>query len=135
MIERTYKSKVDWWFHSGIVLVALGCVAAFLRTNVWAMLGMLILAMGIFHVLFHTYYVITTDETLVAHCSFFPEKKIAIADIEALEASSMPISSYALSLDRILIWTKGKPWMLISPENQTDFIKQLRKINPEIQLR
>ena len=72
---------------------------------------------------------------LIAHCSIFPEKKIAIADIEALESTVMPVSSYALSLDRLIIWSNGKPWMLISPTNRADFIKQLRKINPNIQLK
>ena len=46
----------------------------------------------------NTYYRITEDDVLIAHCSIFPEKKIAIADIEALESTVMPVSSYALSL-------------------------------------
>ncbi len=83
----------------------------------------------------YTYYRITEDDMLIAHCSIFPEKKIAIADIEALESTVMPVSSYALSLDRLIIWSNGKPWMLISPTNRADFIKQLRKINPNIQLK
>ena len=74
-------------------------------------------------------------DMLIAHCSIFPEKKIAIADIEVLESTVMPVSSYALSLDRLIIWSNGKPWMLISPTNRADFIKQLRKINPNIQLK
>ena len=90
---------------------------------------------GYDHVFFNTYYRITEDDMLIAHCSIFPEKKIAIADIEALESTVMPVSSYALSLDRLIIWSNGKPWMLISPTNRADFIKQLRKINPNIQLK
>ena len=70
------------------------------------------------HVFFNTYYRITEDDVLIAHCSIFPEKKIAIADIEALESTVMPVSSYALSLDRLIIWSNGKPWMLISPTNR-----------------
>ena len=87
------------------------------------------------YVFFNTYYRITEVDVLIAHCSIFPEKKIAIADIEALESTVMPVSSYALSLDRLIIWSNGKPWMLISPTNRADFIKQLRKINPNIQLK
>ena len=76
------------------------------------------------------------DDRCVGGAScFLPEKKIAIADIEALESTVMPVSSYALSLDRLIIWSNGKPWMLISPTNRADFIKQLRKINPNIQLK
>ena len=127
-MEREYKSKVGWWYHLVIIMVVIGCVAAFLRTNISAIVGMMVAALGVLHVFFNTYYRITEDDMLIAHCSIFPEKKIAIADIEALESTVMPVSSYALSLDR-------KPWMLISPTNRADFIKQLRKINPNIQLK
>ena len=112
-MERVYKSKVGWWYHLLIIIVIIGCVAAFLRAHVPAMIAML----------------------LIARMGFFPEKRIAIADIEALESSVIPVPSYALSLGRIVIWSDGKPWLLISPVNQSDFIKQLRKINPNIQLK
>ena len=134
-MEREYKSKVGWWYHLVIIMVVIGCVAAFLRTNISAIVGMMVAALGVLHVFFNTYYRITEDDMLIAHCSIFPEKKIAIADIEALESTVMPVSSYALSLDRLIIWSNGKPWMLISPTNRADFIKQLRKINPNIQLK
>lgn len=134
-MEREYKSKIGWWYHLVIIIVVVGCVAAFLRSNIGAMAGMLMVALGVLHVFFNTYYRITEDEFLVAHCSIFPEKRIAIADIEYLESTVMPVSSYALSLDRLIVWSDGKPWMLISPDNRADFIKQLRKINPNIQLK
>ena len=125
-MEREYKSKVGWWYHLVIIMVVIGCVAAFLRTNISAIVGMMVAALGVLHVFFNTYYRITEDDVLIAHCSIFPEKKIAIADIEALESTV---------LDRLIIWSNGKPWMLISPTNRADFIKQLRKINPNIQLK
>ena len=102
-MEREYKSKVGWWYHLVIIMVVIGCVAAFLRTNISAIVGMMVAALGVLHVFFNTYY--------------------------------RPVSSYALSLDRLIIWSNGKPWMLISPTNRADFIKQLRKINPNIQLK
>ena len=72
---------------------------------------------------------------LIAHCSIFPEKRIAIEEIEAVEPTVMPVSSYALSLNRLIIWSKGRPWMLISPVNRKDFVKQLRQFNPTIQIK
>ena len=70
-----------------IIMVVIGCVAAFLRTNISAIVGMMVAALGVLHVFFNTYYRITEDDVLIAHCSIFPEKKIAIADIEALEST------------------------------------------------
>lgn len=134
-MEREYKSKVGWGYHLTIVIVAVGCVGAFLGTNVWMMIMMSAVALLVIHVLFHTYYRITEDGMLVAHCSIFPEKRIAISAIEAVESTVMPVSTYALSLDRLIIWSDGKPWLLISPVNPSDFIRQLRKINPNIQIK
>lgn len=67
--------------------------------------------------------------------AFFPKKEIAIADIEALQPSILPVFSYSLSLDRIVIWKEGKMWMLISPQNEKEFVKLLKKFNPDIQVR
>ena len=134
-MEREYKSKVGWWYHLVIIMVVIGCVAAFLRTNISAIVGMMVAALGVLHVFFNTYYRITEDDMLIAHCSIFPEKKIAIADIEALQPSILPVFSYSLSLDRIVIWKEGKMWMLISPQNEKEFVKLLKKINPDIEIK
>ena len=87
------------------------------------------------HVFFNTYYVITADGMLLLRCGFFPKKEIAIADIEALQPSILPVFSYSLSLDRIVIWKEGKMWMLISPQNEKEFVKLLKKINPDIEIK
>ena len=87
------------------------------------------------HVFFNTYYVVTTDGMLLLRCGFFPKKEIAIADIEALQPSILPVFSYSLSLDRIVIWKEGKMWMLISPQNEKEFVKLLKKFNPDIEIK
>ena len=51
-MEREYKSKVGWWYHLVIIMVVIGCVAAFLRTNISAIVGMMIAALGVLHVFF-----------------------------------------------------------------------------------
>lgn len=134
-MDREFKSKVGWWYHLIILLVIVGSIKAFLSTNMWMMVIMLIVALLVLHVFFNTFYRVTTDGFLIVHCSIFPEKKIAIADIDALEQTAMPVSSYALSLDRLIVWKKGQPWMLISPKNQHEFVKLLKTINPDIKLK
>lgn len=131
-MDREYKSKVGWWYHASLVMIMAGCVVAVLRTNALAIVAMFAVALLALHVLLNTWYRITEDGVLIAHCSIFPEKRIPISEITALEATVMPVSSYALSLDRIIIYKGRLPWMLVSPTNKKDFVKQLRKINPEI---
>lgn len=131
-MDKVYKSKIGLWYHFIIILVVAGTVHSFMGTNILTMIAMLAVTVLVLHVLFNTYYVITCDGELIAHCSFFPEKKILISEIEAVEASAMPVSCYALSLDRIIIWTDGKPWMLVSPENNKHFVQTLQKYNSSI---
>ena len=134
-MEKEYKSEVGWIYHLVILLVIAGCVRAFLVGGVVPIVASLLAALLVLHVFFNTYYRITAEGELIAHCSIFPEKRIAIEAIEAVEPTVMPVSSYALSLDRLIIWSNGKPWMLISPTNRKDFLKQLRIINPSIQIK
>ena len=134
-MERVFKSKVGWMYHLLIFMMIVGCVVTFLQANIALMGAMLLAMLLVIHMLFNTYYTITTDEMLIAHCSFFPEKKIAIAEITYVESTVLPVSSYALSLDRLIIYKGEKPWMLISPNNKVDFVKQLQKINPEIKIK
>ena len=72
---------------------------------------------------------------LIAHCSIFPEKKIPISEISAVEVTVMPVSSYALSLDRLIIYKGDTQWLLISPVNKQDFVKLLKKHNPDIRIK
>ena len=92
-------------------------------------------SMLVIHILLNTWYKITEDGMLIAHCSIFPEKKIAISEITAIGSTVMPISSYALSLDRLIIYKGDKYWLLISPVDKMNFINQLKMINPAIKFK
>jgi hypothetical protein len=94
---------------------------------------LLITALAV-HVMLSTYYIITADGRLIAHCSIFPKKEIGISAIEGLERTVMPVSSYALSLNRIGIWSEKGLWMMVSPQNEKEFIKLLKRFNPDIKL-
>ena len=90
---------------------------------------------GVYHMLLSTWYKITADGYLIAHCSFFPEKRIPISEISAVEVTVMPVSSYALSLGRLIIYKGDTQWLLISPVNKQDFVKLLKKHNSDIRIK
>ncbi len=98
------------------------------------MAAILLATLFVIHVLFNTYYVITGNGMLLLRCSIFPKKEISITEIEALERSILPVFSYSLSLNRLIIWKEGRMWMLVSPQNEKEFIHQLRKFNQDIKL-
>ncbi|MCA1053853.1 PH domain-containing protein [Rossellomorea aquimaris] len=60
---------------------------------------------------------------------------MSIHTIRAVEASNNPISSPALSLDRLRITYNQNDRVLISPKDQKAFVDELMKINPAIKVR
>ncbi|MDL2208027.1 PH domain-containing protein [Parabacteroides sp. OttesenSCG-928-O15] len=134
-MDREFRSKVGGLYHVFLVIVGIGCVASFLQSNIWWIIGMTLITLITIHVFLNTWYVITADGMLIAHCSFFPEKKIAIAEIRTIEPTIMPAWSYALSFDRLLIGTDTGPWMMLSPRNKKEFISVLKSFNSDIEIK
>lgn len=134
-MDRVFKSKIGWWYHLLLLMLAIVCVVSILHQNVAAIVTSLVVSALALHVFFNTYYVVTTGGMLLLRCSFFPKKEIRIADIEALQPTILPAFSYSLSLNRIIIWKEGKMWMMVSPQNEKEFVKLLKKFNTDIQIR
>lgn len=134
-MDRVFKSKIGWWYHLLIIVLAVVCVVSVLHQNVAAIVCSLVASALVLHVFFNTYYVVTADGMLLLRCGFFPKKQIAIADIKALQPTILPVFSYSLSLDRIIIWKGEQMWMLISPQNEKEFVRLLKKFNPDIEIR
>lgn len=134
-MDRVFKSKVGWWYHLLMLILAVLCVVSFLHQNVVVTVSAMVISAIMLHVFFNTYYVVTADGMLLLRCGFFPKKQIPISEIEALQSSILPAFSYSLSLNRIIIWKEGKMWMLVSPQNENEFVKLLKKFNPDIQIR
>lgn len=134
-MDRIFKSKVDWWFHGVVLLLCVSCVILIVRgAEIWAILVMFFCTYMSIHTLLNTWYKLTADGFLIVHCSFFPEKRIAVSEITAVESSFLPVSSYALSLDRIIIWKGNLQWLLVSPVNKQEFVNVLRRMNPNIKI-
>ena len=134
-MDRIFKSKVDWWFHGVVLLLCVSCVILIVRVaEIWAILVMFFCTYMSIHTLLNTWYKLTADGFLIVHCSFFPEKRLAVSEITAVESSFLPVSSYALSLDRIIIWKGNLQWLLISPVNKQEFVNVLRRMNPNIKI-
>lgn len=136
MVDRVFKSKIGWWYHLTVWALAACTVWAFVKSdNVVGMVVLLLVTLWMIQIMLTTWYKITPDGRLIAHSSFFPEKQVWIKEITAVEVTVMPVSSYALSLDRLIVYKNGKQWMLLSPENKQAFVQLLRKHNPSIRIK
>ena len=127
-MDRVFKSKVGWWYHLVLLVMVASTVFAFVGgKSPVTMVMLLLFTLECIHMLLSTWYKITADGHLIAHCSIFPEKKIPISEISAVEVTVMPVSSYALSLDRLIIYKGDTQWLLISPVDKQDFVKLLKR--------
>ncbi|AYF45323.1 PF06713 family protein [Halobacteriovorax sp. BALOs_7] len=76
-------------------------------------------------------YEIKDDELIVSN--LFIKTRMPIASIKLIKKSKNFLAAPALSLDRIKIVSDEK-WVLISPVKKEELIKQLKRINPLIDL-
>lgn len=73
-----------------------------------------------------------TGDVLYIQCGFLYNQQIKISSIRQIKETNNPISSPALSLDRIEIKFDKYNSVLISPKEKEMFIKHLQQINPGI---
>ena len=134
-----YKSKIGLWAH--IVCILLSLLPIWLlvdiiceitgATDLWV--GLVItLPLAIFIVLpgyLSTYYMLE-ENRLFTRCGLF-KYAIDYKDIISIHESKNPISSFALSLDRVKInYTNGNrksTYMLVSPKNKQEFMRKLNE--------
>lgn len=130
-MEQVYPSKIDRWL--GIVLLgaALACVIAFvfaLRTGgimaILATLPALIIGAGLPVWLMTSTNYTLSDTTLLVKSGPF-KWQVPIEQITSIKPTSNPLSSPALSLDRLRIDYGRDRSIMISPKDKRQFLQDL----------
>ena len=126
-----FQSKKDWWaypvFLGVIVAVFIPLVKDQDLTSLYIGVPVAGLLLWIW---FTTYYVIERNSLVVR--SAFIHKIIPVYEIKSIRRTFNPLSSPALSLDRLEIQYGNGKMVLISPENREKFLEELKKMNPSI---
>lgn len=95
----------------------------FVGFGLWLMLDML----------FHTDYTIRGN-VLHIRCGFLYRMTLPISKIKEITLRTTILSSPALSAKRIGLRYGRRSTVYISPQNQDDFIADLKSVNPEIKV-
>ncbi|MDJ0792679.1 MAG: PH domain-containing protein [Woeseiaceae bacterium] len=123
-----FNSKVDGWLIPVIVIAIAGMLAAFVAvliedTPLWLKLVVSftsVLFCGfLFAVLMSTYYVVADGVLRIVSGPF--RWKVAISDIVEITPTRNPVSSPALSLDRLKISYGNRRFVLVSPADKDGF--------------
>jgi len=130
-MKDVYKSKIGPPIIFPLCTVG-GMFIAMVITRAWpAVLIMGVLILVLIHTYFNTYYTIAGNELKVRY-GFIINKTIDIGSIKKLVPTRDMRSAPALSTDRVEIFYNQYDSVLISPEDQAEFIERLKGINGEI---
>lgn len=127
----TFQSKKDAWLIVLIVAASVGVLIAtvpvIMQTrglqSLFALVAMLFAAVLPIWLVVSTRYIVDS-ELLRIHCGPF-RWKIRLDEIESLRATRNPLSSPALSLDRVMIRYRNGRQIMVSPEDKQKFADAL----------
>ena len=131
-----FESKRDLWLvvlMRGLPVLALAVIVAATRDYRGAIAGaiiLLIVELFFFETLLRGTYYIVEAPALIIRSSIF-QWRVPINEIRAVTPTRSPLSSPALSLDRLRI-DYGTRAIMVSPDDPRRFIEALRAINPSI---
>lgn len=128
-----YKSKIGLELAIPLIIVLEGSMILFITGGAW--IGVLIfipVIAFVLHMFLNTDYTID-GEILKVRCGF-SKQNVDIKLIRKITDSSNYASSPALSLDRLELFYKGYDSVVVSPKNKEQFIKELLKVNGDIEL-
>lgn len=129
-----YKSKLGLELIIPISLIFGYALFELIAEKSW--LGVLIMLLTISFILY-TFLSINykiEKENLNVKCTFIINENIEIKSIRKITETYNPLSSPAASIDRIEIFYNKFDSILISPKNKKDFIQDILKINPNIEV-
>lgn len=132
---EVYRSKVDWWLGlllgGSVIWMVYLAVEPIIRAGKveWGIMLPTILTVGIILPLFSIKYVMYSEHLLVS-CGIYGKFRIRYKDITNVKATHNPLSSAALSINRLQIdyVEEGVHGMvLISPVNREAFLEKLEQ--------
>jgi hypothetical protein len=133
MKAAVFPSKLDAWLAVVVVvpaLVALGIAGTLLVGDMPARvpIALLLAALGgvlPLWVIGATRYTVGGGELRIVSGPF--RWRVALRDIRAVRPTRKPLSSPALSLDRLRIEYGEQKWIMVSPRDHDAFVRTLRR--------
>lgn len=138
VVAIVFRSRIDAKFKVlPLALVGVAFFTIWVRpktapATMWAVMALVMLAAAVFviWVTFATYYELEHD-ALVAHSGPF-SWRIPLAEISAIRPSNSPLSSPAMSMDRLQITYGNGRSILVSPADKAEFLTTLQHRVPRL---
>lgn len=123
-----FESKKDWWLRLFIwIPIGGGLVLSLMSGGLIIKIVMIFSALSIAWIWFGTYYEFL-DDMMVVKCGPFRER-IKLSDIKSVKETRNPLSSAALSIDRLELRYGFSGMVLVSPKDKEAFIEMILNHN------
>ncbi len=138
-MNRTFQSKVGWWFWAVIGITSFLLFYFFWEHYTALTLFTAVVVIFLIEMLIHTQYVFTGENRLKIETGRFVRKVdldisriVKIRRVRSLVVMAPALSFYRLEIEYQGHKRTGK--VQISPRNEEEFIRYLLKKNPEVQV-
>lgn len=133
---KVFKSKVDVALPVVFMITSIPPIIMGIKNGDWMFFVILFVTFAlVFYLLYDTNYTVNKD-ILKIHSGFIVNKNILISEIKSIRKTDSILSAPAASLtDRIEISYGNSKSMIISPKEKNEFIDELLKINPTIEIK
>lgn len=134
-MQKTFKSKVDTFILLPLIIILLGAeVFMILNRILLGEIAIALIAAFAIYMYIETLYTVTGDNKLRIKSGFLYNQEIYIKSIKKLR----PVKDHrpwpALSSDRLEISYNRYGKVIVSPNNKTEFIRELKEVNPRIRV-
>jgi hypothetical protein len=134
-MKKTFKSKVDTIILIPVLFVLLATEIFMIANKI--LVGEIAVALILAFVLYmyiNTLYVVTGDDKLKIKSGFLFNREIYIKSIKKVRPTRDHRTSPALSFDRLEILYNRYGRVVVSPNDKSGFIKELKEVNPRIRI-
>ena len=129
-----FRSKIDLWLIILLLAVVLSITLPLFWKFDWVNLIIEIPIILLFYDLFRNTKYVIDGNRLVVKGGFLLCSTYDIRSIRSISSTRTFLSAPALSMDRMRIDLKGGDVVVISPLRKREFVEELLKVNPEIEV-
>jgi membrane protein YdbS with pleckstrin-like domain len=133
-MKKAFKSKVDYLFLPVVLILAIAEIYMIYLGSIIGIVLIALLVLFFIYLYFDTLYTFTSDNRLEIKSGIFFHKEIYIKSIKKVRAVKHRKASPALSSDRLEISYNRYGRIVVSPNHQSEFIRELKEVNPRIRV-
>ena len=132
-MKKVFPSAISWWLFGPIIALLIGSGIYAAMEQTWLDALAMLPVLGLFYWLLRsTYYEVQPEAQTLRIVSGPMVWKVPVQAITSVLPSSSPLSSPALSLDRLRVRYGKHDSVLISPADRAGFMTALLHLNPAI---